>query len=302
MKNSIALSYISMGLAWMLWAMDPILIRVIGDDVSRPLMAGISSLLAGIVLLYPAIKGYRFLAKRRDLWLGFGSYILFGTVLANLCYVIAIRNMNPGLVGLILRSQVAMIILSAWIFWGERPNGTVLTGLCVVALGYAGTAYFMKPASGLEIQRNPVLGWICAIGAAGLWTSGTLLGKRLMEKIQSSHLCGMRLLTAGIVTCLAHICFGGGGEYLALSGRQWVIIVLKSAFCTAFSYALYMYGLHLAPVTAAAAMEQAAPLLTLCVSAFLLHENIAAAQWLTVAVVFAGAAIILVNQYRKSQR
>ena len=115
-------------------------------------------MLAGIILLHPAIRGYRFLAKRRDLWLGFGSYILFGTVLPNLLYVMAIRNLNPGLVGLILRSQVVMVILSAWIFLGEKPNATVLTGVGVVLIGYAGTAYLMKPATGLELQRNPVLG------------------------------------------------------------------------------------------------------------------------------------------------
>ncbi|MBQ7178258.1 MAG: DMT family transporter [Victivallales bacterium] len=301
MKNTVTVSYISMAMAWLLWSMDPILIHVIGDDVARPVMVGVSMTLAGLILLFPAIKGYCFLARRRDLWGSFLFYIIFATVIAELFYVMAIRNLNPGLVGLVLRSQVIMAILSAWFFFSERPNVSTIVGIGIVVLGYCGTAYFMKPETGLEQHRNTALGWGCAIAAAVLWTSGTLLGKKLMENIKSSYLCGMRMLTAGIVTSIAYICVGGGRDFLALSGQQWWFMLIKSAICSALGYTLYMYGLHLAPVTAAAAMEQAAPLFTLCVATFVIHEPIAAMQWGTVSVVFFGAAVILASQYRQSK-
>ncbi|MBR6372104.1 MAG: DMT family transporter [Victivallales bacterium] len=302
MKNSVTASYISMAMAWLVWSMDPILIRVIGDDVARPVMVGVSMTLAGLILLLPALRGYFFLAKRRDLWGSFLFYIIFATVIAELLYVMAIRNLNPGLVGLTLRSQVIMAILSAWFFFGERPNISTIIGIVIVVLGYGGTAYFMKPDVEHEgRQCNAALGWSCAIAAAVLWTSGTLLGKKLMENIKSSHLCGMRMLTAGIVTSLVYICAGGGKDFLMLNREQWWFMLVKSAVCSALGYTLYMFGLHLAPVTAAAAMEQAAPLFTLCVATFVIHEPIAAMQWGTVAVVFLGAAIILVSQYRKAK-
>lgn len=302
--NSVIVSYAVMGLAWLLWSMDPILIRVIGDDVSRPVMAGLSLGMAGLIMIVPAIKGFTRISRRRDLWFGFFYYIIFATVIADLLYVIAIRNLNPGLVSLILRSQVMMAILSAWIFFNEKPNKSVMLGMLIVILGYCGTAYFSNsgtvPTEG-GVTRNTVLGWLCAIAAAVLWTSGTIMGKKLMENIKSSHLCGMRMLTAGIITIAAHICCGGGGEYLTLSGKQWGIMALKSLLCSALAYGLYMYGLHLSPVTAAAAIEQAAPLFTLFVATFFLHETIAMYQWCTVTVVFIGAAIILVNQYKRAK-
>ena len=302
MVNSVTISYISMGLAWLLWSMDPILIRVIGDDIARPVMVGLSHALAGLMMIVPAAKGYAFLARRRDLWCSFIFYIVFGTVLADLLYVIAIRNLHPGLVSLTLRTQIIMGIISAWIFFGERPDASILTGVIIVVLGYCGTAYFMKPAAELGPGRNTALGWFCAIGSAMLGLTGTILGKKLLVNIKSSPLCGMRMLTAGLVTSVAYVLMGGGKDFLALNGHQWMMMIFKSALCSALAYALYMYGLHFSPVTAAVAMEQAAPLFTLCVATFVLHETIAATQWYTVAVVFIGAAIILVNQYRKARQ
>lgn len=301
MKNSVTASYIAMAFAWLLWAMDPVLIRLVGDDVSRPVMTGVSLAMTGLTLLYPAIKGYAFIAKRKDLWCTFGFYVIFSTILADLCLVIAIRNLNPGLVALTLRSQVIMAILAAWFMFGERPNLSTSIGIIIVVLGYCGTAYLTKPDTSSDIERNRALGWACAVGSSVLWTSGTLLGKKLMENIKSTQLCGMRMLTAGIITCIAYACYSGGHDFVALTGRQWFFIMLKAVPCSTLAYVLYMYGLHHSSVTASAAMEQAAPLYTLCVAYFVLHETIVPAQCITVAIVFIGSAIILVSQYRKAK-
>ena len=113
-KTAVFLAYVCMAAAWILWSLDPIFIRLIGDDVSRAVMAGLSPLIAGVMMLIPSVRGFRVLGKKRALWLQFACYIIFSTALAELMYVFAIRNLNPGLVSLILRSQVLMTILCAW--------------------------------------------------------------------------------------------------------------------------------------------------------------------------------------------
>ena len=301
MKKAVTTSYIAMAFAWLLWSMDPIFIRLVGDDVARPVMTGVSLAMTGFTLIFSAIKGYAFIAKRKDLWCTFGFYVIFSTILADLCLVMAIRNLNPGLVALTLRSQVVMAILAAWFMFGEKPNLSTTIGIIIVVLGYCGTAYLTKPDTRTDIERNTALGWTCAVVSSVLWTSGTILGKKLMENIKSTQLCGMRMLSAGLITCIAYICFGGGNDFLALSGRQWFFIMLKSIPCSTLAYVLYMYALHNSSVTASAAMEQAAPLYTLCVAYFLLHETIVPAQCITVAIVFIGSAIILIGQYRKAK-
>ena len=288
-----------MGTAWLLWSMDPILIRLIGDDVARPIMSGGALTIAGFLMIAPAMRGYSFLLRRKELWGRFCFYILFGTVTADLLYVIAIRNLNPGLTSLILRSQIVMAIFAAWLCFGERPNRVTQCGIAIVLVGYIANAWF-SIAKSSEPSRNPTLGWMCAFGAALLWTSSTILGKKLMESIKSSHLCGMRLLTAGLITIVGYCCMGGAGEFAKLSGTQWAMLAFKAALCSVLTFTLYMHGLHLAPVTAAAAMEQAAPLFTLFVATFILKEAVPLQQWLAIAVVFVGAIIILVNQYRES--
>ncbi len=296
-SRTVLQAYLLMGAAWLLWSLDPILIRLIGDDVARPIMSGGALTIAGILMIVPAVRGYRFLLKRKDLWGRFCFYILFGTVIADLLYVIAIRNLNPGLTSLILRSQIVMAIFAAWLCFGERPNRVTQCGIAIVLVGYVANAWF-SIAKASEPSRNPTLGWMCAFGAALLWTSSTILGKKLMESIKSSQLCGMRLLTAGIITIIGFCCMGGTGEFAKLSGTQWGMLALKATLCSVLTFTLYMHGLHLAPVTAAAAMEQTAPLFTLCVATFILKETVTFQQWLAIAVVFAGAVIILVNQYR----
>ncbi|MBQ9369423.1 MAG: DMT family transporter [Victivallales bacterium] len=292
-------AYLFMGTAWLIWSFDPILIRLIGDDVARPIMSGGALTIAGFLMIVPALRGYVFLLRRKELWGRFCFYILFGTVIADLLYVIAIRNLNPGLTSLILRSQIIMAIFAAWLCFGERPNRITQLGIAIVLIGYAANAWFSIAKSSAP-SRNPTLGWMCAFGAAVLWTSSTILGKKLMENIKSSHLCGMRLLTAGIITIVSYCCMGGAGEFAKLSCTQWGMLAIKAALCSVLTFALYMHGLHLAPVTAAAAMEQAAPLCTLFVATFILKEPVPLQQWFAIAVVFAGAVIILVNQYRKS--
>ena len=296
-RTAVFWAYVCMATAWILWSLDPIFIRLIGDDVSRAVMAGMSPLIAGVMMLVPAFRGFGVLGKNRRLWLSFACYIIFSTALAELMYVFAIRNLNPGLVSLILRSQVMMTILCAWMVFGERPNRTVMLGMAIVVIGYAAGAWTSVRGTA-DVGRNTSVGWICALAAAVLWTSGTILGKKLMASLRSDHLCAMRMLATGLVITVSCCCVNGVGDFTALSASQCGLLVLKTVICTAIAYNLYMYGLKVAPLTAAAAMEQAAPLSTLCIAAFFLHETISLQQWLTVAVVFAGAAIILRNQYR----
>ena len=135
-------AYLFMGTAWLIWSFDPILIRLIGDDVARPIMSGGALTIAGFLMIVPALRGYGFLLRRKELWGRFCFYILFGTVIADLLYVIAIRNLNPGLTSLILRSQIIMAIFAAWLCFGERPNRITQLGIAIVLIGYAANAWF----------------------------------------------------------------------------------------------------------------------------------------------------------------
>ncbi len=302
MKRTVVFwAYVCMAAAWILWSLDPIFIRLIGDEVSRAVMAGMSPLIAGVMMLVPAFRGFVVLGRNRKLWLSFAFYIIFSTALAELMYVFAIRNLNPGLVSLILRSQVMMTILCAWAVFGEKPNKTVMLGMAVVVIGYAAGAWTSIRGTS-DVGRNASVGWICAVAAAILWTSGTILGKKLMGTLRSDQLCSMRMFATGLVITISCVCVGGISDFTALSASQWGLLVLKTVICTAIAYNLYMFGLKASPVTAAAAMEQAAPLSTLCIAALFLHETISPQQWLTVAVVFTGAAIILYNQYKMAER
>lgn len=292
-------AYFIMICAWMLWSLDPIMVRLIGDGVPRTLMAGATSLFTGLLLCVPARRGFLHIVKDRSLLVYFAVYVILFTTLADILYVFAVRNLNPGLVSLILRSQIVMAVLAAWVVFGERPDGLTVLGIVIVLAGYGYGAYVSM--GGLSVEsRNPVAGWTLSFAAAILWTGGTISGKKLLERIPSGELCGMRMMSAGLLTTCLFLCSGSAGAGFASMGlRQWLLIAVRSAFCSALAYSLYLYGLRRTSVTAAAAIEQSAPLFTLLVSALLLGEAISGCQWLSVLVVTAGAALVVFHQWRQ---
>lgn len=300
-RNPAGMAYLCMGAAWLLWSMDPVIIRVIGNDVPRPIMAGMSALFGGFALLWAAIRGYKQLLRSSHLALLFLVYVVFFTTLADLAYVFAVRNLNPGLVSLVLRSQVVMAVLAAWWLFKERPDGTTLLGMAIVIIGHIWGAWLSLQNTNTGATQNTAIGWIFAFTAAILWTGGTLLGKKLLERIPSQNLCGIRMLTAGIITIGFYCACGQAGSLATLTGRQWLLLAAKGVFCSAAAYSLYLYGLHLSKVTAAAAIEQAAPLSTLFVATTFLHDTISPWQWLSVAVVTGGACVILAKEWINSR-
>ena len=156
----------------------------------------------------------------------------------------------------------------------------------------------MSLKSQAAADRNMALGWIFSFTAALLWTGGTIAGKKLLEKLPSRNLTGVRMLSAGVLTLGAFCLFDGGAHIQALTARQWLLFGVKGAVCSAGAYSLYLYGLHISKVTAASALEQIAPLYTLVMSIFILHEPISGWQWFTSAIVLCGAALIIVHQWK----
>lgn len=286
--------------AWLLWSCDPVIIRYLGADFPRLVILAIGSICGGLMFVVPAWRGAALLRQRPKLLLLFVCYVLFGTILADFCYVNAIKYLHPGLVGLALRSQLAFAILGAWVFLGETINRWTALGMLLV-LGAYGQGIYLAWADAAGLGDNRLWGWLLAFGAALLWTFGTIGGKLLLREIAPLSLSGLRLLSAGSITLILSLCVDGMDAYKAIQPAEWLLLIGKGVCVTGLAFGLYLYGLKWVKVAVAAAWEQFAPLFTIIISLLWLGESISGRQAVTVALVLLGAILIILARAGEEQ-
>ncbi len=144
-------------LAWALWALDPIVVCRIGPAVPRALLAGLASLIAGLMFfpyLAVVVKRRRAVSRRH-----FGLLVVQAalfTALCQVCYVAALRFMNPGVVSAVLRTQMAAAVILAVCFLGERLDRRALAGIVLIGLANLGLRHgeFQGPAERVHARRT----------------------------------------------------------------------------------------------------------------------------------------------------
>ncbi len=293
-------AHLAMVASWMIWSSDPVLIRLIGNETPRLIVTSLSALIGGMLFLLPALRELRTVLRDRRLLLLFAFYILFCTALADFCYIMAIRHMTPGMVAVVLRSQIALTVLAAWWFFAERITLPVGIGVLII-LGAHVTGLVTSCRQGADplLANTTPLGWALTFAAAILWTGGTITGKMLLSHVSPSALCGLRILSAGLLSLSASLVVDGPAAFAALVPRQWLLLAAKGVLGSCVAYGLYLYGLKYVKVTVAAAIEQTAPLFTIAISWILLQEKISSFQMMTTAVVLAGALVIIIARNRE---
>lgn len=276
--------------AWLLWSCDPVLVRYLGEDFPRLVMLAIGSLSGGLVFLLPSGRALLQLRSSPKLLLLLACYVLFGTALADFCYVHAVKYLHPGLVSVVLRSQLLFAILAAWLFLGEHISRWTALGMFLV-LGAYGRALFQAwtEAAG----DHSFHGWLLAFVSALLWTFATIAGKVLLQEVKPTALAGLRLLLSGLIMLALSLRVNGWEAYRALQAAEWLLLIGKGVGISALAFGLYLYGLRTVRVAVASAWEQLAPLFTIIISALWLGEFITARQALSVAVVIFGAVLII---------
>ena len=186
-------------LAWMIWAVDPILIRVIGQ-VSSLVLAGLALTAGGLTALPRGLKTLRNTPRIPWMyWVLFLVYILLCTGLAEICYINAVQRLNPGLVSVTLRSQLALVVLIGFFAFKERFSRITWLGILIILAGNLLNGWYRYSHSGDHAGKAALLGWFLAMGAMFCWGIGTVIGKLLLRRFAPITMTGLRLTTAGIL-------------------------------------------------------------------------------------------------------
>jgi len=232
-----------------------------------------------------------------EFWLLFAFYVVFCTALADLCYVIAVKNLNPGLVSVTIRSQLAIaVVLGVWLL-RERISRLTIVGIAVIMLGNILMGCYRCGASSVG-DKPALLGWLMALLAMLLWSSTSIIAKVLLRRFTPIALSGLRLSVAGVLLVLLSLCLDGPSSYVALSGWQWLLLVVKGCVISAGAFTLYFYGLQNVKVSIAAAVEQLAPILTFFYIWLFFRESISFTEGIFVGIILIGALTAIAGEYQ----
>jgi len=261
-------------LAWMIWAVDPILIRVIGQ-VSSLVLAGLALTAGGLTALPRGLKALRETSRiPGKYWLLFLVYILVCTGLAEVCYINAVQRLNPGLVSVTLRSQLILVVLIGFFAFKERFSGVTWLGILIILVGNLLNGWYRYTHSGDQIGKAALLGWFLAMGAMVCWGLGTVFGKVLLRRFAPITMTALRLTTAGILLIILSLVRDGVTVWQNLELWQVLLIIAKGSLISALAYNLYFHGLKTVKVGVAAAIEQLAPVLTFFYTWLVFRETI----------------------------
>lgn len=283
-------------LAWMIWAVDPILVRLIGT-VSSLVLAGLALTAGGLTALPKGLKAMREKAPiPRKYWLLFIVYVLLCTGLAEIFYINAVQRLNPGLVSATLRSQLALVVLIGFLAFKERFSLVTWLGIVIILCGNLLNGWYRFEHSADQAGKAAWLGWLLAMGAMVCWGFGTVFGKILLRRFAPITMTALRLTSAGTLLILLSLARDGITVWQNLSPMQIMLILCKGCLISAMGYNFYFHGLKSVKVGIAAAIEQISPVLTLIYTWLVFRESITPLEGIFVAIMLIGTFVTIAGE------
>lgn len=237
------------------------------------------------VLVIPFLVKVGPALRRLDRW-DWVSLILVGagaSVLATTLFTAAFAAGDPTTPLLLQKLQPAFAVLGAALLLGERL-ATRYWAYFVAGVAGAFLISFPDPTAVTVTQATPAL---LAVGAAGLWGMGTVLGRRLTAKVPFSQLTALRF-SIGLPVSAAVVAWQGGWDrVVGVTGNEIVGVIGLALVPGLFALLVYYRGLGRTPAAAATIAELAFPLSALFLNWIVLDATLNGTQLVGAAVLAA---------------
>lgn len=205
------------------------------------------------------------------------------SALATVLFTQAFVYGDPNTPLLLQKLQPLFAIGGATLLLGERllaRFGVYL--ICALAGAYLIT--FPEPTSVSISAFAPVA---FALGAAGLWGFGTVLGRHLTRKIQFAHLTALRFAMGLPATIVIVLIQDGGAAISTIGGRDALALLLLALIPGLLGLLLYYRGLRETPASAATLAELAFPISAIVINYLAFEATLVSSQWVGVALLSA---------------
>ncbi|MBX3523967.1 MAG: EamA family transporter [Xanthobacteraceae bacterium] len=141
-----------------------------------------------------------------------------------------------------------------------------------VLLGLAGTLVLIAGMRGVEIKREYIVGYFCALGAALAWSGYSVLS-RPFKNVPSDAVAGFCLATS-VLSLLCHLLFEQ--TVWPSTVMQWLAILTLGIFPVGLAFYAWDRGVKFGDIRALGAASYAAPLLS---TIFLVVAGYAEPRW-----------------------
>lgn len=286
--SSAGFAMVALGAA--LWATDPLFRQGLALDLPASVIVFVEHLLPTLLLVPLVIRGLRRARAGFDAKDWVCLVVLGGgaSALATFLFTTAFTYGDPTTPALLQQVQPLFAVAGARLLLGERLRrrfGGYLLGALVGAYLIA----FPNPAGVTVGGLAPAL---LALAAAGLWGSGTVLGRRLGAKLPFEELTALRLFFGLLASAAVVGVRGDLGTLGRLNGTGALALVLLALIPGLLALLVYYRGLQSTPAAAATIAELAFPLTTLAINFVAFNAVLSVTQWIGV-VLLAGTMTVM---------
>ena len=198
----------------------------------------------------------------------------------------AILLMGAGLATVLVNVQVVIVMIAAWLIWGERPS---LAQAVAVPLALAGVVFISGVLDAEAYGRDPVLGSFLAILTAVCYAGYLLILRKGRDRqraagpiFDSTVACGLTALAAGLVV-------GDFDPWPSLPMHAWLLLLALSA--QVGGQVMIATALPRLPAVTTSLILLIQPVLATIIAVIVLSESPSPAQLLGVVLVIGGVLL-----------
>jgi drug/metabolite transporter, DME family len=269
---------IAVAVAAGLWGTDALLRKPLAESTQAATIVFGEHLVLVAVLLPVIVTALPTLWRAGPRYVAAGVIIGAGSsALATILFTEAFVRGDPVTPVVLQKVQPLVVVLLAAAILGERPRPRF--GLFLVA-GLAGT-WLMAFPSPFDVSLHGTEPALLALGAAGLWALGTVLGRFLTLRLAFQEVTAVRF-AFGLPASLVAVLVLGAPAFA--SWHDMVFIALLALVTGLVALLLYYYGLQRTPASVAAIAELTFPVVAIAVGYLAFDTTLTASQFAGVAL------------------
>ena len=212
---------------------------------------------------------------------------VFNSGLPFALFAFALIYINSGLAA-VLNATVPMFgALVAWVWFGERPNGSRLAGLVI---GFAGVALLAGRTAGLKAGGDDHALWavLACLGACLSYGVSASATRRYLQGAPALATAAGSQVWATLFLMLPALWLWPAK---VPSLQAWLALLALGVFCTGFAYILFFRLIARAGPQRALTVTFLVPVFAVAYGAVFLHEAITPWMLLCAAIIVCGVAL-----------
>lgn len=209
----------------------------------------------------------------------------------------AIHDIGAGLATLLANTQVILVAIAAWLFFGDKPRRTVVAAIPVVL---AGVALVSGIGQGDAYGENPLRGTLLALAAAVFYTMFILVMKFANSARAPAAGPLLDVSTGAVLTLLVVGALGSGIDF-AFSWPKTGWLLALAIGPQVIAWMMIGYALPRLPASETATIVLLQPALTLVWGAMIFSERPSPLQIVGAVVVLVGVALVAASSQRRGR-